>query len=220
MILRWLELPRNWREMSFFTSKERSSDKQSARDSISSATSVCQRDSALRSASRTQHVYIQSVFAPLKFTRKRRRNLERSSLTVVPRLAELHVDSDEWSLPVRGHERDDLVLDHLQALLDLLPDAFLGYLVKVLLGYLGAGELAFLLQLLLDRLPIDLKNGARWVSEMGCQPYWLEATCMMIFVVILQGGENHLGFSIIIPDMKVPSISSLLKRSQLYICWA
>ena len=141
MILRWLELPQNWREMSFFTSKERSSDKQSARDSISSVTSVCQRDSALRSASRTQHVYIQSVFAPLKFTRKRRRNLSRRVLTVVPRLAELHLDSDEWSLPVRGHERDDLVLDHLQALLDLLPDAFLGYLVKVLLGYLDAGEL-------------------------------------------------------------------------------
>ena len=55
---------------------------------------------------------------------------------------------------------------------------------------------------------------------MGCPPYWLEATCMMIFVVMLQEGENHLGFSIIIPDMKVPSISSMLTRSQLYICWA
>ena len=78
------------------------------------------------------------------------------ALALAPRLAEVHVDGDERRLSVRGHERDDLVLDRLHALLDLLADAELDDLVEVLLRHLDACELALALHLLLYRLPGDV----------------------------------------------------------------
>ena len=74
---------------------------------------------------------------------------EVRALAVAPRLAEVHVHRHERSLPVRRHERDDLVLDRLHALLDLLADALLDDLVEVLLRHLDARALALLLELLL-----------------------------------------------------------------------
>ena len=65
-------------------------------------------------------------------------------------------------------------------------------------------------------------KGARCVSEMLCPPYWLEATCAMICVAMLQAVEKLCGFSIRVPLMTVPfcSMSSRLTRSQLCICCA
>jgi len=55
-MMRWLELPRNWREMSFLASRNGPSTRTSASDSISSVTSVRQRVWALSSVSRTHPV--------------------------------------------------------------------------------------------------------------------------------------------------------------------
>ena len=53
-------------------------------------------------------------------------------------------------------------------------------------------------------------------------PYWLDATCAMIWVAMLQAVEKECGFSMRVPEITVPfcSMSSRLTRSQLCICWA
>ena len=65
-------------------------------------------------------------------------------------------------------------------------------------------------------------NGARCVSEIDWPPYWLEATCAMICVAMLQAVENDFGFSIIVSEITVPfcSMSSRFTRSQLCMCCA
>ena len=65
-------------------------------------------------------------------------------------------------------------------------------------------------------------KGARCASEMDCPPYWLEATCAMIWVAMLQAVEKECGRSIMVPVMTVPfcSMSSRLTRSQLCMCCA
>ena len=55
-MMRWLELPRNWREMSFLDSRNGPSTRTSVIARNSSVTSVRQRDSALSSVSRTHPV--------------------------------------------------------------------------------------------------------------------------------------------------------------------
>ena len=53
-------------------------------------------------------------------------------------------------------------------------------------------------------------------------PYWLLATCAMIWVAMLQAVEKECGFSIMVPLMTVPfcSMSSRFTRSQLCMCCA
>ena len=65
-------------------------------------------------------------------------------------------------------------------------------------------------------------NGARCVSDMDWPPYWLEATCAIIWVAILHAVEKLCGRSISVPVITVPfcSMSSRFTRSQLCICWA
>ena len=65
-------------------------------------------------------------------------------------------------------------------------------------------------------------KGARWVREMDCPPYWLEATWAMIWVAMLQAVEKLWGFSMSVPVMTVPfwSMSARFTRSQLCMCWA
>ena len=75
-------------------------------------------------------------------------------------------------------------------------------------------------------LPADVvaahKDGIIHFHEMDWPPYWLDATCAMICVAMLQAVEKLLGFSIIVPEMTVPfcSMSSRFTRSQLCMCWA
>ena len=57
---------------------------------------------------------------------------------------------------------------------------------------------------------------------MDCPPYWLLATCAMIWVAMLQAVEKECGRSIKVPVITVPfcSMSSRFTRSQLCICCA
>ena len=69
---------------------------------------------------------------------------------------------------------------------------------------------------------VTCTNGARCVSEIDCPPYWLEATCAMIWVAMLHAVEKLCGRSMSVPVMTVPfsSMSSRFTRSQLCMCCA
>ena len=77
-------------------------------------------------------------------------------LLLVARLAEIHVDRDERSLPVCRHQRHDLILDRLHATLDLLAHALLDDGVELVLLHLDARLRTLVGELPADRLTTDV----------------------------------------------------------------
>ena len=80
-------------------------------------------------------------------------------LLLVARLVEVHEDGDEGSLAVGGHERDDLILDGLDAALDLLAQTTLDDLLDLLLVGLDAEHLELRIGLAANLLARDVDEG-------------------------------------------------------------
>ena len=81
---------------------------------------------------------------------------EIPALGIVLRLAQIHEHGDERRLTVGRHEGDHLILDRLNALLNLFSDALLDDLREHLVAHLNTRLVALLLKLLADRLARNL----------------------------------------------------------------
>ena len=111
---------------------------------------------------------------------------------LVFRLVQIHEHGDKRGLSIGGHQRNHLILDRLNAAVDLFLQAGLPRFCDHASSH-GSAPAFHLpsMHFLADLFSADIcTNGARCAREMHCPPYWLLATCAMICVAILHAVEK------------------------------
>ena len=129
----------------------------------------------------------------------------------------IHEHGDERSLAVTGHQSNELVLDCLNTALNLFMETGFNNFGNDFIIHGFAGQLPFFDDFLFDFLTADIDKGRKMGKRKRLAAVLVGRHLGNNLGRYVAGGEERMGFSIIVWLMTVPfwSMSSRLMRSQL-----